>query len=84
MAEPCEHLRFQAKCAVNRFKDGDKFLLEVSVECSVCHLSFRFLGLPTGLQMFGAACGVDGLEARLAIVPADGSHWCLAEGTTIH
>lgn len=65
----CEH---EAADAVVRFVNLDKgknFMAEISLQCSQCGIHFAFMGLPTGVNMGGAAMSPDGLEARLAITP---------------
>lgn len=44
-------------------------MVDVRVECSDCKLPFRFIGLPAGLDLNGAAVSADAQEARLAIAP---------------
>lgn len=48
-----------------------RFMLELSVECAECKTPFRFIGLPAGLDLNGAAVSVDAQEGRFAIAPAD-------------
>lgn len=68
----CPHRNFHADVTVNRLEDAGQFQCEVRVECQDCGTPFRFLGLPRGLNLHGAACSPDGLEARLAIAPGPG------------
>lgn len=61
-------------CTVNRLSDKEgeppnRFILELRVECSECKLPFRFIGLPAGLDLNGAAVSADAQEARLAMAP---------------
>lgn len=70
----CEHPSFEARVDVNRLTktaDGpvDRWQADVRIRCSGCGLPFRFLGLPTGLDLLGAAVSVDGEEARLSLAP---------------
>lgn len=70
----CQHEDFMCNCTVNRLSDKEgeppnRFILELRVECSECKLPFRFIGLPAGLDLNGAAVSVDAQEARLAIAP---------------
>ena len=44
-------------------------MLDVQVKCTDCGLPFRFIGLPAGLDLNGAAVSADAQEARLAIAP---------------
>jgi len=65
----CEHHNFAANVAVNRMEDTGQFAADVTIRCTDCNLPFQFIGLPTGLNLEGAAVSVDATEARLAIVP---------------
>lgn len=73
-AEPCEHEAFQGSLDVHRITDHDggpvvRFSANVRCTCLVCNKQFRFMGLPIGLDMDGAAVSVDGCEARLSMAP---------------
>jgi hypothetical protein len=70
----CEHLNFSCECDVNRLptKEGgpiERFCMDVRVKCADCGLPFRFIGLPAGLDLNGAATSVDACEGRFAIAP---------------
>lgn len=67
----CEHLDFVASVCVNRIETphGLRFSADVRVECASCHVPLRFIGLPSGIDLNGAAVSVDGTEARLACAP---------------
>lgn len=65
----CKHEDFHAKVGVARLEDSGGFMAEITIKCAQCGLPFQFLGLPPGLDMQGATVGIDGLEARIAIVP---------------
>lgn len=65
----CEHKDFEAQVDINRLEDTGQFAADIRVRCSECNLPFQFIGLPTGLNMEGAAVSADATEARLAIVP---------------
>jgi hypothetical protein len=56
---------------IDYLEDTGRYMCEVKLKCVDCGQPFRFMGLPLGLNMNGAAMGLDGLEARLAIMPAD-------------
>lgn len=73
---PCPHLNFAAQVSVNRIvADGEEpervtgYLAEVKIQCADCGRNMQFLGLPAGIDTGGAAVSVDGLEARLGLVP---------------
>lgn len=65
----CEHTKFSANVTVNRLEDCGRFCADVRIACEDCGTPFRFIGLPTGLDLNGASVSVDGTEARLAIAP---------------
>lgn len=74
MIGECPHMHFVADVAVGRLepsKAGEKmrFCADVKIQCSDCGLPFRFIGLPAGLDLNGAATSIDATEARLAIAP---------------
>ena len=63
----CKHEKFVAQVNVNRLEDSGRFCADVTVKCTQCNTPFRFLGLPCGLDLNGAAVSPCGTEARLAI-----------------
>lgn len=65
----CEHKNFEAKVAVARLEDTGQFMAEITVRCTECDVPFQFLGLEAGIDTQGAKVSLDGLEARIAIVP---------------
>ena len=70
----CEHHTFGAEVDVNRLpqKEGGpvkRYCADVRIKCVDCGLPFRFIGLPAGLDLNGAATSVNAEEARLAIAP---------------
>lgn len=65
--ETCKHESFEAKVDVNRLTDSGRFQADVRIRCVDCGVHFRFLGLPCGLDLDGAAVSADAQEARLAI-----------------
>lgn len=70
----CEHVNFAAEVDVNRLPDKEggpvkHYNADVRIKCADCGLPFRFIGLPAGLDLNGAATSVDACEARLAIGP---------------
>lgn len=69
MGDKCVHMNFTANVTVNRLEDNGQFNADVTIKCAECGIPFRFLGLPMGMNLQGAAVSVDGLEARLAILP---------------
>ena len=65
----CKHENFACDCEVNRLLDTGRFSLDVRVMCIDCGTPFRFIGLPAGLDLNGAATSVDATEGRFAIAP---------------
>ena len=65
----CEHPNFEANVTINRLSDTGRFMADVTICCAYCRKPFRFLGLPIGLDMTGAAVSPDGTEGRFAIYP---------------
>ena len=65
----CEHLNFAADVEIARLEDSGRFSASVRIRCTACGVAFRFIGLPAGIDLNGAATSVDGTEARLAIAP---------------
>lgn len=65
----CQHEIFDAQVTVNRLEDTGRFNADVRIVCQQCNTPFRFIGLPAGLDLNGAAVSIDGCEARLAIAP---------------
>jgi len=67
----CKHNDFVAEVDVFRLDDCQKFQAEIHIKCKECGTQFRFLGLSIGVDLNGAMVSVNGIEARLAIAPAD-------------
>lgn len=65
----CAHEQFDAKVEVDRIEDAGRFMAGIKITCLQCGLPFQFRGLEPGLHMDGARVSVDGIEARIAIVP---------------
>lgn len=65
----CQHKDFIANVAVQRLEDIGRFQADVRITCSECGIPFRFIGLPSGLDLNGASTSADATEARLAIAP---------------
>lgn len=65
----CDHPGFNASVEVSRLEDIGRFTADVKIECAVCGVPMRFIGLPTGLDLNGASVSVDGTEGRFAIAP---------------
>lgn len=70
--EQCLHNNnTSANVRIDYLEDTGRYMCEVTLKCQDCGHPFRFQGLPLGLNMNGATMAVDGLTARLAIMPAD-------------
>lgn len=71
-SEQCLHNKGHCvEVEVAYLEDTARYSAGIKIRCSDCGQPFRFQGLPLGLNLNGAAMSVDGLEARLAIMPAD-------------
>lgn len=66
----CKHESFAAEVDVNRLETSGRFSADVRIKCADCGHPMKFLGLPMGLDLNGAAVSANGQEARLAIHPA--------------
>ncbi len=65
----CEHKEFIGNFNIARLEDSKGFMAEMTVKCAECDEPFKFLGLPLGLNMHGAAVDPTLTEARIAIAP---------------
>lgn len=65
----CKHSNLRTTVAVALLEDSGRRNAEIKITCADCGKPFQFLGLSAGLNLDGAACSPDGLEARLAICP---------------
>ena len=70
----CEHNSFRCDVTVNRLPEVEggpvqRYNAVVRIVCEDCNVPFRFIGLPAGSDLNGAAVSIDGTEARLAIAP---------------
>jgi len=64
-------MNFEAQVDVNRIEDTGRFNADVRIKCADCGKPMRFIGLPMGLDMNGAAVNPDGTEGRFAIHPVN-------------
>lgn len=78
----CEHKDFAATVEVNRLEDTGRFTAEVRIVCTECQVPMRFIGLPYGVDLNGAAVSVDGTEGRFAIAPKGEVVSMIEEGVT--
>ena len=67
--DQCKHENFDASVEVNRLEDIGRFVADVKINCLDCGVPFRFIGLPAGVDINGAAVSADATEARLSIAP---------------
>jgi len=65
----CPHEDFHAEVDVHRLIDTGRFQADVRIRCKQCLTPFRFIGLPCGLDLNGAAVNPDGTEGRFAVAP---------------
>lgn len=71
----CEHPQFRSKVAVNRLTEGEGgrvtgYSADVRIECAVCGLAFRFMGLAAGSHYAEPRVSADAIELRAPIEPA--------------
>lgn len=71
----CQHMEFECSANINRLENdtGDpmQFQADIRIKCVNCGEPFKFIGLPYGVDLNGAAVSADGLEGRFAIAPKD-------------
>lgn len=79
---PCKHEKTEAVLNVNHLEDTGGYMADLRITCAQCGEPFRFIGLPCGVDMTGAAVSIDGTEGRFAILPKSKSLSEL-EGTPI-
>lgn len=65
----CSHDNFFACANVTHMKDTGQYQADFKVSCHDCGKPFRFIGLPCGMDLNGAAVSIDGTEGRFAIAP---------------
>lgn len=71
----CVHMNFKAHVAVGRLQAGETdativgFTADVTVECADCGHPFEWVGIPMGYSPMHPMCSVDGLEARMPLMP---------------
>lgn len=71
----CSHENFEAMVNVSRIladettKAPHRWQADITIKCADCGLPMRFIGLPAGLDLNGAAVSVNGEEGRFAIAP---------------
>jgi len=82
----CVHEMMTSSVTVNRIANDAgvivRYQADVTITCEQCSTKFRFIGLPAGLDLNGAAVSVDGCEGRFAIAPK-GEVLSELEGTPI-
>lgn len=68
----CTHDSLESNTVISRIADTGRWIVVVQVRCTHCLRRFAFKGLPGGvMDLEGAIAGSCGIEARLAIAPAD-------------
>ncbi len=71
----CPHLNFFTDVSVGRLQKSEsdptihRYQADIRIICEDCKLPFRFIGLPAGIDLNGAAVSIDGTEGRFAIAP---------------
>lgn len=70
----CLHDEVMGEIDISRIHDNGKpagYLAELRIRCTKCGSRFKFVGLPRGLNMNGAAVSANREQARLAIEPGE-------------
>lgn len=67
----CKHENFHATVDVSRLERECpmRYMADVRIACMDCGVPMRFIGLPGGLDLNGAATSADATEGRFAIAP---------------
>lgn len=65
----CKHDNFAAEVDVTKLETSGRMMADVRIKCADCDKPLRFIGLPVGLDLNGAAVSADGTEARIAVYP---------------
>lgn len=66
----CKHnTETSATVNLNYLEDSGRYMADVTLSCVTCGKRFKFLGLPLGLDLNGAAVSFDGHTASLAVAP---------------
>lgn len=71
----CAHMDFKAMVRVGRLQAGETdttivgFTADITVECADCGHPFEWVGIPMGSSPMQPMCSVDGLEARMPLMP---------------
>jgi hypothetical protein len=83
----CQHTTFDAEVTVNRLQEGEggpaeNYMADVRIRCAECGVSFRFIGLPAGLDLRSPTVSVDATEGHFPILPR-GAVLSELEGTPI-
>lgn len=81
-AAMCKHTDFEASVQVNRLDDVGRFMADVRVKCAECGTPFRFVGLPSGVDLNSPTVSIDATEGRFPIGPK-GEVLSELEGTPI-
>jgi hypothetical protein len=65
----CKHKNIETTTDISYLEDANRFTADIRIRCADCGTPFRFIGLPAGLDLNGAAVSADGTEGRFAIAP---------------
>lgn len=67
--DTCKHKSIDCNLAMAFIEDTNRWQADIRITCADCGTPFRFIGLPAGLDMNGAAVSVDGQEGRFSVAP---------------
>lgn len=65
----CQHRDFSSDVKVAVLEDSGRYIAEIRITCTGCGTPMQFMGLEPGLNLDGATCSLDGLEANIGIHP---------------
>lgn len=65
----CKHTNFNARVEVNHLADVQRYVANITVNCSQCGLPFQFMGMAPGVSTTTPCVSLDGTEARMPIAP---------------
>lgn len=68
--EDCAHEDFAATVAVGRMLDTGKFIADIKVNCTVCGVAMRFVGVPAGISYSQPMAAINSEELHAPIEPA--------------
>lgn len=65
----CNHDDLHFHLGHHHFGDTNVHQLDISAKCNKCGIRMRFIGFPPGVSFTHPTADLDGLEARIPMVP---------------